>query len=116
MAANSPENPVPMIKVSEYRGCLGLLANAGFSSVAGCADALIVESLYRPVDRGSPICLSQAGPADSPGRLERDLFQRAIGNTCDSDAPNLRAGSQGKRSKAPVNMARDASQRKLTGH
>jgi hypothetical protein len=62
MAANSPENPVPMITVSEYRGCLGLLANAGLSSVAGCADALIVDNQ----------------------------------STCDSAAPNPRAGSQGR--------------------
>jgi hypothetical protein len=41
MAANSPENPVPMITVSTWRGCIGLPAYADISFVADCSDALI---------------------------------------------------------------------------
>jgi hypothetical protein len=39
MAANSPENPVPMITVSKCRGCIGVPAYADTSLDADCSDA-----------------------------------------------------------------------------
>ena len=54
MAANNPENPVPMITVSKSRGCIGLPTYADAFLDADCSDAsfsdALIFRLYQTVD------------------------------------------------------------------
>jgi len=54
IAANSPENPDPMITVSKRRGCIGIPAFADISLDAECSDARCSDAhifrLYQSVD------------------------------------------------------------------
>jgi hypothetical protein len=80
MAANSPENPVPMITVSTWRGCIGLPAYAGISSVADCSDALIFGLLQAA---GIGLLVSMINP-------DRRFIRRAIAGSYQGffDRPN----------------------------